>query len=193
MSSNPWNLVYKLATGKLKSCSTLSTLRRPDGTATSDTVETVNVMIEHFIPAEEEETDNDHHKLFRVQNETPVTTEDDKPFTTAEIRDAIHALNRDIAPGEDGITSEILQPAYNLLPQSTTAMYNGCLRTVCFPRPWKRAKLIPIVKPEKETCDDITKYRPISLINTAANVLEKILINIIMHHMHSNNLMSKHQ
>jgi hypothetical protein len=120
MSSNPWNMVYKLATGKIKSCSTLSTLRRPDRIVTSDTAETVNVMIEHFTPADEEETENDHHKLIRAQNETPVTTEDDKPYTTVEIRDAIPALNRNEAPEEEGITSEILQRAYNLLPQSTT-------------------------------------------------------------------------
>ena len=193
MSSNPWNMVYKLATGKIKSCSTLSTLRRPDGTVTSDMVETVNVIIEHFTPADDEEMDNDHHKLIRAQNETQVTTEDDKQFITVEIRDAIHALNRNKAPGEDGITSEILQRTYHLFPQSTTAMYNGCLRTACFPRTWLRAKPVPIVKPGKETCDDITKYRPISLINTAAKVLEKIVINRIMHHMHSNNFMSKNQ
>jgi hypothetical protein len=86
-------------------------------------------------------------------------------------------LNRTKAPEEDEIRSEILQRTYNLLPQSTTAMYNGCLRMACCPRTWKRAKVIPIVKPGKETCDDITKYRPISLINTAAKVLEKILSN----------------
>jgi hypothetical protein len=57
---------------------------------------------------------------------------------------------------------------------------------------WKRAKIIPIVKPGKETSDDISKYHPISLINTAAKVLEKVLINKIMH-MYSNNLMSKNQ
>jgi hypothetical protein len=78
-----------------------------------------------------------------------------------------------------------------LLPEATTAIYNGCLRTACFPRTWKRAKLIPIVKPGKESCDDITKYRPISLLNTAAKVLEKLLNNRIMHFVHSNNLMSK--
>jgi hypothetical protein len=72
-------------------------------------------------------------------------------------------------------------------------MYNGCLRTACFPRTWKRAKLIPIVKPGKESCDDITKYRPTSLLNTAAKVLEKLLISRIMHFVHSNNLMSKDQ
>jgi len=77
MSSNPWNMVYKLATGKIKSCSTLSTLKRPDGTVISDMAETVNVMIEHFAPTDEEKTDNDHHKR-RAQNKTPVTTEDDK-------------------------------------------------------------------------------------------------------------------
>jgi hypothetical protein len=58
---------------------------------------------------------------------------------------------------------------------------------------WKRAKVIPIVKPGKETSDDISKYRPISLINTAAKVLEKVLVNRTMHHIYSNNLMSKSQ
>ena len=102
-------------------------------------------------------------------------------------------MNKNKAPGEDGIMSDILQHAFNLLPKFTTAMYNGCLRTACFPRIWKRAKIIPIVKPGKETSDDISKYRLISLINTAAKVLKKVLINRIMHHMYSNNLMSKNQ
>jgi hypothetical protein len=97
------------------------------------------------------------------------------------------------APGEDGITIDILLRTFNLLPKSTTALYSGCLRTACFPRKWKRAKITPIVKPGKETSDNICKYRPISLINTAAKVLEKTLINRIMYHMYSNNLMSKNQ
>ena len=88
-------------------------------------------------------------------NKIPVETEDDKLFTVAEIRDTIHALKRNIAPGEDGIMSRIFQSAYNLLPKSTTAMYNACLRMACFPRTWK---LIPIIKPGKETGDDISKY-----------------------------------
>ena len=155
-STNPWNIVYKLATGKMMNCSTLSTIRRPDGTVTSGMAETLNVMMENFTPANGEVTDNDYHKLTRAQNKTPVTTEDDKPFTTAEIRDAIYAMNRNKAPGEDGITSDILQRAYDLLPKSTTALYNGCLRTACFSKIWKRAKLIPIVKPGKETCEDMT-------------------------------------
>jgi len=49
------------------------------------------------------------------------------------------------------------------------------------------------VKPGKETCEDMTKYRPISLLNTEAKVLEKVLISRIMYHVHSNNLMNKNQ
>ena len=138
-SANPWNMIYKLATGKIRSYSTLATIRRLDGTVTSGMAETLNVMTEHFTPADEEVTD-DYHKLITVQNKTPVTTEDDKPFTTAEIRDAIYAMNRNKAPSQNGITSDILQRAYDLLPKSTTAMYNGCLRTACFPKIWKREK-----------------------------------------------------
>jgi hypothetical protein len=91
-------------------------------------------MIEHFTPSEEEATDNDYHKSIRQQNRTLITTEDDKAFTTAEIRDAIYAMNKNKAPGEDGLTYDILQHAYDLLPKSIIAMYNGCLRTACFPK-----------------------------------------------------------
>jgi hypothetical protein len=62
-----------------------------------------------------------------------------------------------------------------------------------FPRQWKSAIIIPIIKRGKETCDDISKYRPISLINMAAKVLEKVLINRIMHSMHSYYLLSQNQ
>jgi hypothetical protein len=54
---------------------------------------------------------NDYYKLIRAQNATQMITEDDIPFITAETRDAIHALNRNRALGEDGITSEILERA----------------------------------------------------------------------------------
>ena len=100
----------------MRNRSTLSAIRSPDGTVTSGMAETLNFMMEHFTPADEEVTDNDYHKLIRAQNKTPVSTEEDKPFTTAEIRNAIYAMNRNKAPGEDGITSDILQCAYDLLP-----------------------------------------------------------------------------
>ena len=52
--SNPWDAVYRLATGKLQNKNTLSTLKTPDGTYTTDIVGTVNPMMDHFIPEDNE-------------------------------------------------------------------------------------------------------------------------------------------
>ena len=70
------------------------------------------------------------------------------------------------APGEDGITGEIYKSAMEILPRYITAIYNGCLRRGNFPkRWWKRGKIIPITKPGKEKSEDVSKFRPISLLN----------------------------
>jgi hypothetical protein len=58
-------------------------------------------------------------------------------------------MNNRKAPGEDGITSEIFNLAFQTIPKFITALYNGCLRGI-FPTKWKRTILIPIIKPGKE-------------------------------------------
>jgi hypothetical protein len=150
-------------------------------------------MIKTFTPEDKEETDTAGHKIITVATKALITTEDDIPFTTKEIREAIKGMDKTKAPGENGITSDILHCAFSLLPKSTTALYNGCLRMACFPRRWKTAIIIPIIKSGKETSNDTAKYQPISLISTLAGVLEKVLINRIMYHTHSQNLLSQNQ
>jgi hypothetical protein len=102
--------------------------------------ETVQYMMDTFAPENEEESDNEYHKLIRAQTKTPITTEADEQFTPAEIKDAINGMNKKKAPGVDGIMSDILQRAFNLLPKSTTAMYNRCLRMAFFPRHGRELK-----------------------------------------------------
>jgi hypothetical protein len=58
---------------------------------------------------------------------------------------------------------------------------------------WKRTKLFQINKPGKDKSDDVTKFRPICLINTGGKVLEKLLINRINHHVFSHNYMNNNQ
>ena len=82
---------------------------------------------------------------------------------------------------------------FESFPKLVTSTYNGCLRKGCFPKRWKRARIIPILKPGKENCKDASKYRPISLLNVGGKVLEKLLINRIMHYLYSNGLMNQNQ
>ena len=73
------------------------------------------------------------------------------------------------------------------------ALYNACLRRSCFPKIWKRVKIIPIAKPGKENTTEVSKFPPNSLLCVGAKVLEKLLINRIMHYLHSKNLLLKNQ
>ena len=45
----------------------------------------------------------------------------------------------------------------------------------------------------KENSNDASKYRPISLLNVGGKVLEKLLINRIMHYLYSNDLLNPNQ
>jgi hypothetical protein len=52
---------------------------------------------------------------------------------------------------------------------------------------------VKVTKPGKENAEAVTKYRPISLINTGGKVLEKVLINKINYHLYSHNLLNNSQ
>ena len=97
------------------------------------------------------------------------------------------------APGEDGIIGDIYNYTFKILPKSITVMYNGCLRHGVFPTRWKRAKMIPIIKPGKENSYEVSKYRPISLLNVGGKVLEKVMISRINHHVYTNDYINKNQ
>ena len=50
-----------------------------------------------------------------------------------------------------------------------------------------------ITKPDTQNSQDVTKYRPISLLNIGGKILEKRLINRINHHIHSTEFLKRKQ
>ena len=125
-------------------------MRKRDGSLTADICETLKHMLEYFTLEGKENNDTDYHKQARTQSQEPVDTADDKDFTIEEIRNAVVNMENKKAPGEDRITGEIYKSTFEIFPSYITALYNGCLKRGVFPSRWKRAKLIPITKPEKE-------------------------------------------
>ena len=142
----------------------ITTLRKTDGSLTKDTKETLRLMLEYFTPEDNELEDTNYHKQVRDKTRPP-NTQDDCEFTIDEIRRVIEGMDNKKAQGEDGITAEIFKQTFKILPKSITAMYNGCLKNVIFPEIWKKAKIIQITKPDTQNSQDVTKYRPISLLN----------------------------
>lgn len=107
-STNPWSQVYKLVTGKTRSNSAMTTLRKPDGSETSNIQETMNVMLDYLI-TEDREEDTLHHKNIRKTIEEPIKTSDDEEFSHYEIKQTIESFNVKKGPGIDGITGRIYQ------------------------------------------------------------------------------------
>ena len=156
-------MVYKVAAGKRKNNTQISSLRKHDGTLTTDMEQTVKLMLAYFTLEDNEQDDSEFHKRAREKSQETVNTPDNREFTMAEIRNAVESLNNKKAPGEDGITGEIFKQTFKIFPKFITAMYNECLRKGVFPKRWKQAKLIPIVKPGKEDSEDMMKFRPIKV------------------------------
>jgi len=67
------------------------------------------------------------------------------------------------------------------------------LRSGCFPKNWKIAKIIPIAKPDREDSLNPSKYRPVSLLNIGGKVIEKLLIKRIMCYLYRTDFLNENQ
>ena len=134
-------------------------------------------MLDYFVP-DDETNDSAVHKQIREQIKQPIDTKDDKPFSREEIASVIKKFNPKKAPGEDGLTSEILLHAFKNFPSFLTEVYNKCLKEGCFPKQWKKSSTVPITKLGKKDNKDTSKYRPISLLNVAGKVLDRLMTEL---------------
>jgi len=171
----------------------MSTLQKTNRTHTHGLLEILQCALQYLTPKDDKSEETEYHKQIRKLIEEPMETKDDKDFTEEETRQTIQSIDYKKATGEDGITSKVLPWTFERFPLLVTSLYNGCLKKGCFPTRWKRARIIPLTKPGKEKCSDASKYRPISLLNTGAKVLEKLLIKRIMHFLYNDDLLNQNQ
>jgi hypothetical protein len=107
-----------------------------------------------------------------------------KPFLTGNMSDkclpkellnAIRAhINPKKAPGFDLITDVILHQLPKKAIVKLTHLYNATLRLHYVPSYWKAAEVIVIPKPGKPV-NEVTSYRPISLLPILSKLFEKLL------------------
>ena len=98
--------MLKIAGGKTKTKVNLTTLKKVDVSYTKDTADTLQYMLEHFTPEDDNKDDDDVHRRIRAQTQLPIGTDDDKEFAVLEIRNAIESLRNKKVPGEDVIRGE---------------------------------------------------------------------------------------
>ena len=88
-----------------------------------------------------------------------------------EVEDVLKTLKTGKAAGPDSIDNRLLKELARPLSVPLTDLFNSSLAKGKVPNLWKQANVTPVFK--KNDPSDLSNYRPISLLNTLAKVLEK--------------------
>ena len=99
----------------------------------------------------------------------------DKPFNSKEIRQAISTLENNKSPGNDGITAESYKTFTTLPQEDLKELFEDISVTGRMQESMRQAVIICIYK--KGKTEDITNWRPISLLNYDYKILTKVLAN----------------
>jgi len=104
------------------------------------------------------------------------------PVTTQEVTAAVDRLPPRKAPGPDHVPNEVIKLVFSKFPDVFVRCYNECLNTGTFPARWKHAKLVLLYKGQGKARDQPSSYRPLSLLDGAGKVFERVLLNRLEPH-----------
>lgn len=134
--------------------------------------------VHHIPPNTPEQNEITQHVINFLTAEQPIDKiQLESTFTTPhELRQIIRKLPNRKAPGPDKIQYITIKNLSRKAHVQFTHIVNATILLQYFPKEWKKAVIIPISKPNKNSTHP-TSYRPISLLNTLSKITEKIILH----------------
>lgn len=127
----------------------------------------------------------------KLKLENP-TTQNADFITINELSSVLSNLKSSKSPGFDNVPNILLKNLPQKAVQLLTRIFNSCIHLNYFPIDFKRAKIIPIQKPNKPN-NNPNSYRPISLLSNLGKVYEKLIHTRIETFVMNNNIISEKQ
>ena len=124
--------------------------------------------------------------------QTPINAALAKPFTADETRTATNQMSFNKSPGVDSIPAEVYAFGGEKLIEKLTEMFNHMLEAGELPQDFKDASIIHLYKNkgDRQVCDN---HRGISLLSIAGKILARMLLNRLLDHLSSNDLLPESQ
>ena len=159
----------------------ISSMNKTTGETTTDREEILDVCFKFYqnlykttIEPQKEETTQEI-ETSQKEDGTQDEEEEPPPFLEEEIEQAMKMMKKGKAPGNDGITSDILKLGGSELTKYLTRAFNEILRSKEIPDTWQEAKIIILFK--KGDPKEIKNYRPISLLTHTYKIFTRLLQN----------------
>ena len=154
------------------------------GTLIYNDVDKANALVEQFcIHANQSDVPINKHHDKTVNNfvnkfiiNANINRDNFKMVSPAEVYNTIRILKNNKSPGHDNVTNIILKNLSRKTIVMISKILNGMFTTGHFPSCWKIAKVVPILKPNKNNSLPVS-YRPISLLPSLSKVAERIIKN----------------
>ena len=111
-----------------------------------------------------------------------ITTISDITLTEEEVCAVLKALDEDKATGPDKIPALLLKKCAVNISSSLCRLFNKSLSCGILPSEWKLANISSI--PKRSPNNDVSNYRPLSLLSLISKAIERCIYNRLIEHVH---------
>ena len=155
----------------------LGLILRSDGTTTSSTEETLQVMFEEHFPGSEQCSEQFEDMDVRSNFEgDPRPIDQLEWITNFNIRVAIEQFEPYKAAGPDGLRPVVLKQFPEAAIEYLKHLYTACIEMGYSPKLWCHSKVLFLPKPGKKSYKEPRSLRPISLSSFLLKSLERLAL-----------------
>ena len=131
--------------------------------------------------------DDDAIRILEALIKPPDVRFDFKEVKPLDVYDIIYEADNTKSTGTNSVSMYVLKQIPSFAAHSICHLFNSIIRTGIYPEDLKVSKILPILKPGKDSLDK-SSYRPISNLNVTDKIMEEIMKKQLIEHLENNNI-----